>query len=181
MGKVALPIAGGRHHAAAPSRSRHPSQLGGLEGPRRSSTHIQDDASTHRPRRVREYLLKIQREVTSICHHCQEEEDTAQHTLERRPAWEEPCRILRLTIGSRLAPEAIIEAMTRGQQELAAVRNYCEQVMLASASPKRTDTTPRDCGTTTTAVIEEHDEGAVRLRRVWVPPQTCTTAQGMRH
>jgi hypothetical protein len=30
-----------------------------------------------------------------------------------------------------LAPEAVIEAMTRGQQELAAVRNYCEQVMLA--------------------------------------------------
>jgi hypothetical protein len=78
-----------------------------------------------------EYLLKIQREVTSICHHCQEEEDTAQHTLERCPAWEEPRRILRLTIGDSLAPEAIIEAMTRGQQELAAVRNYCEQVMLA--------------------------------------------------
>jgi hypothetical protein len=78
-----------------------------------------------------EYLLKIQREVTSICHHCQEEEDTAQHTLERCPAWEEPRRILHLTFGDRLAPEAVIEAMTRGQQELAAVRNYCEQVMLA--------------------------------------------------
>jgi hypothetical protein len=78
-----------------------------------------------------EYLLKIQREVTSICHHCQEEEDTAQHTLERCPAWEEPRRVLRLTIGDMLAPEAVIEAMTRGQQELAAVRNYWEQVMLA--------------------------------------------------
>jgi hypothetical protein len=40
----------------------------------------------------REYLLKIQREVTSICHHCQEEDDTAQHTLVRCPAWEEPPR-----------------------------------------------------------------------------------------
>jgi hypothetical protein len=78
-----------------------------------------------------EYLLKIQREVTSICHHCQEEEDTAQHTLERCPAWEEPRRVLRLTVGDRLAPEAVIEAMMWGQQELAAVRNYCEQVMLA--------------------------------------------------
>jgi hypothetical protein len=36
-----------------------------------------------------EYLLKIQREVTSVCYHCQEEEDMAQHTLERCPAWEE--------------------------------------------------------------------------------------------
>jgi hypothetical protein len=78
-----------------------------------------------------EYLLKIQREVTSICHHYQEEEDTAQHTLERCPAWEEPRRVLRLTIGDRLAPEAVIEAMMRGQQELAAVRYYCKQVTLA--------------------------------------------------
>jgi hypothetical protein len=32
-----------------------------------------------------EYLLKIGREVTSTCHHCREEEDTAQHTLEFCP------------------------------------------------------------------------------------------------
>jgi hypothetical protein len=130
---VALPIAGGRHHAAAPSCSRHSSQLGGLEGPRRSPTQIQDDASTHSSAHgvFGKYLIKIQRELTSICHHCQEEEDTAQHTLERCPAWEEPRRVLCLTIGDRLAPEAVIKAMTRGQQELAAVRNYCEQVMLA--------------------------------------------------
>jgi hypothetical protein len=69
--------------------------------------------------------------VTSVCHHCQEEEDTAHHTLERCSAWEELRRVLRLTIGDRLAPEAVIEAMTRGQQELAAIRNYCEQVILA--------------------------------------------------
>jgi hypothetical protein len=80
---------------------------------------------------VGEYLLKIQREVTSICYHCQEEEDTAQHTLDRCPACEEPRRVLRLTIGDRLAPEAVMEAMTSVQPELAAVRNYCEQVMLA--------------------------------------------------
>jgi c-di-AMP phosphodiesterase-like protein len=33
-----------------------------------------------------EYLLKIGREVTSICHHRREEEDTAQHTLEFCPS-----------------------------------------------------------------------------------------------
>jgi hypothetical protein len=33
-----------------------------------------------------EYLLKIGREVTSTCHHCGEEEGTAQHTLEFCPA-----------------------------------------------------------------------------------------------
>jgi hypothetical protein len=72
-----------------------------------------------------EYLRRIQREVTSICHHCEEEEDTAQHTLEFCPAWEEPRCVLRLTIGDRLASEAV-EAMARGQQELAAVRAFCE-------------------------------------------------------
>jgi hypothetical protein len=84
-----------------------------------------------------EYLLKIKREVTSICQHCQEEEDTAQHTLERCPAWEEPRRVLRLTIGVRLVPEEVMEAMTRGQQELATVRNYCEQVMLAKEQAEK--------------------------------------------
>jgi hypothetical protein len=62
-----------------------------------------------------EYLRRIQREVTSICHHCEEEEeDMAQHTLEFCPAWEEPRRVLRLIIGDRLAPEAVVGAMTRG-------------------------------------------------------------------
>jgi hypothetical protein len=41
-----------------------------------------------------EYLLKIGREVTSICHHCEEEEDPEQHALEFCPAWAEPRRVL---------------------------------------------------------------------------------------
>lgn len=40
-----------------------------------------------------EYLQRIGREVTNICHHCGEGEDTAQHTLEFCPAWEVPRRI----------------------------------------------------------------------------------------
>ena len=73
-----------------------------------------------------EYLLKIRREVTSICHHCGEEEDTAQHTPEACPAWEVPRRVLRLEIGERLAPDTLIEAMLRGPQEYRAVRTFCE-------------------------------------------------------
>ena len=83
-----------------------------------------------------EYLLKIRRNVTSTCHHC-EEEDTAQHTLEICPAWEVPRRALRLEIGERLAPEAIIAAMLRGRQEYIAVRTYCEQVTLAKERAER--------------------------------------------
>ncbi|XP_033313202.1 uncharacterized protein LOC117212455 [Bombus bifarius] len=73
-----------------------------------------------------EFLLRIRRQVTSTCHHCEEEEDTAQHTLEFWPAWEEPRRVLRLAIGENLAPEAIVEAMLREQQKYMAVRSYCE-------------------------------------------------------
>ncbi|XP_043578732.1 uncharacterized protein LOC122566074 [Bombus pyrosoma] len=84
-----------------------------------------------------EYLLKIRREVTSTCHYCEEEEDTAQHTLEFCPAWEVSRRVLRLEIGERLAPDAIIAAMLRGRQEYIAVRTYCEQVMLTKERAER--------------------------------------------
>lgn len=70
-----------------------------------------------------EFLLRIRQEVTSTCHHCEKEEDTVQHTLELCPASEEPRRVLRLAIGESLAPEAIVEAMLRGQQEYIAVRS----------------------------------------------------------
>jgi hypothetical protein len=76
-----------------------------------------------------EYLLRIGREVTSICHHCGEVKDTAQHTLEFCPAWAEPRRVLHLDIGERLALEAVVEAMLLGPQEFYAVRTYCEEVM----------------------------------------------------
>jgi hypothetical protein len=64
--------------------------------------------------------------VTFICHHCEEEKDTAQHTLEFYPAWEEPRRFLRLDIGERLAPEAVVDAMLRGHQEFIVIRSYCK-------------------------------------------------------
>jgi hypothetical protein len=40
-----------------------------------------------------EYLLKIQRKVTSICHHCQEEEDTAQRGKNRVAYYASPSAI----------------------------------------------------------------------------------------
>jgi hypothetical protein len=76
-----------------------------------------------------EYLLTIGREVTSTCHHCGEEEDTAQHALEFCPVWAETRRVLQLDIGERLAPEAVVEAMLRGPREVNAVRTDWEEVM----------------------------------------------------
>ncbi|XP_060831456.1 uncharacterized protein LOC132915636 [Bombus pascuorum] len=72
-----------------------------------------------------EYLLRIRREVTSICHQCEEEEDTVQHTWERCPAWADQRRVLQLDIGESVAREAIVKAMLRGHQEYTAVRSFC--------------------------------------------------------
>jgi hypothetical protein len=82
--------------------------------------------------------------VTSICHHCKEEEDTAQHTLGFCPAWAEPRRILQLVIGESVAPEALVKAMLRGHQEYTAVRTFCEQVMLAKERAERKRKRARD-------------------------------------
>jgi hypothetical protein len=52
-----------------------------------------------------EFLKRIGNEITSvistvISHHCGTGEDTVQHTLEACPAWEEPRRVLRVTLPS---------------------------------------------------------------------------------
>jgi hypothetical protein len=84
-----------------------------------------------------EFLLRIRREVTSTCHHCKEGEDTTLHTLESCPAWEEPRRILRMEIGARISPEALVEAILRDRREYSAVRVFCERVMLAKEWSER--------------------------------------------
>jgi hypothetical protein len=84
-----------------------------------------------------EYLPRIRREVISTCHYCEEEEDTAQHTLESCPAWEVPRRVLRFAIGKTLAPDTVVKAIMRGQWELAAVRTYCERVKFAKERAKK--------------------------------------------
>jgi hypothetical protein len=113
-----------------------------------------------------EYLHRIQREVTAICHHCEEEKDTAQHTLEFCPAWAEPRRVLRLAIGERLAPEAVVEAVMRGPQELAAVRAFCEQVMLAKERAERS----REKRGDPVRVVRRRGRGLPRRRRGTAAP-----------
>jgi hypothetical protein len=113
-----------------------------------------------------EYLLKIGREVTSICHYCGEEEDTAQHTLEFCPAWAEARRVLQLDIGERLAPEAVVEAMLRGSQEFNAVRTYCEEVMQRKERTERDRERRADPSRSSYNTAEApYDAGARRLRR----------------
>jgi hypothetical protein len=84
-----------------------------------------------------EFLLRIGKESTSICHHCRTREDTAQHTLTSCPAWEEPRRVLQMEVDEDLAPEILIKAIIGGGQGRSAVRDFCEQVMLAKERVER--------------------------------------------
>ena len=64
-----------------------------------------------------ERLIKIGRETTDICNHCEEGRDTVQHTLEFCPAWDLSRYTLCHVIGERLAPSVIVEAMLSGPQK----------------------------------------------------------------
>ena len=55
---MVLSTARGSCCAATPRRLGRPSQVGGLEGPRRSSAQLLDDANAHRPRSIRRVLAK---------------------------------------------------------------------------------------------------------------------------
>ncbi|XP_071650765.1 uncharacterized protein [Temnothorax longispinosus] len=57
-----------------------------------------------------EYLCRIGKKRTTECHHCPEGADTAQHTLEFCPAWDEQRRTLRENVGQDLSLPAIIAA-----------------------------------------------------------------------
>jgi hypothetical protein len=74
-----------------------------------------------------EFLIRIGKETTSICHHCRLGEDSALHTLMSCPVWEESRRMLRTEVGEDIAPEALIRAILEGRQGHSAVRTFCEQ------------------------------------------------------
>jgi hypothetical protein len=84
-----------------------------------------------------EFLLRIGKETTSICHHCQLGEDSALHTLMSCPAWEELRRVLRTEVGGDIGPEALRRAILEGRQGHSSVRTFCEQVMPAKERAER--------------------------------------------
>jgi hypothetical protein len=117
-----------------------------------------------------EFLLRIGREVTSICHHYKEGEDTAQHTLGSCTAWEEPRRMQQAEIGVNLAPEAIVEAALRDRREYSAVRVFCERVILAK------EWAERDWIRTGDPARVDRSEGSARRGAVAQPPPLRATS-----
>ncbi|XP_024870717.1 uncharacterized protein LOC112453917, partial [Temnothorax curvispinosus] len=73
------------------------------------------------------YLHRIGKEATTKCHHFDEVEDTAQHTLKHCPAWDEPRRVLREEVGDDLSLPAIVAAMVGRETRWRAFLAFCGQ------------------------------------------------------
>ncbi|XP_034838757.1 uncharacterized protein [Maniola hyperantus] len=84
-----------------------------------------------------EYLCRIGREMTPRCHHCEEDRDSAQHTLEECPTWESERCTLVGCIGRDLSPPAVIAAMLEDNQAWRTVVSFCETVMFKKEAAER--------------------------------------------
>ncbi|XP_046976656.1 uncharacterized protein LOC124542815 [Vanessa cardui] len=90
-----------------------------------------------------EYLCKIGRETTAVCHHCGADQDTAQHMLEACPAWTAERQVLVQEIQRNFSLRSVMSAMLRRESAWEAVVSFCETVMvqkeIAERSRERTD------------------------------------------
>lgn len=77
----------------------------------------------------KEFLCRIGREASPICDHRNEEDDTAQHTLERCPAWETDRLALRMIIGENLSLTAVVRRILESKEKLKAFSDFCETVL----------------------------------------------------
>lgn len=93
------------------------------------------------------YLHRIGKEETRKCHHCDDLEDTAQHTLESCPAWTEERNELVGEVGPELSLSAIIKAILTNEESWRAFSRYCEKVMhqKEEAERERRGQVPQTC------------------------------------
>ncbi|XP_071554589.1 uncharacterized protein [Temnothorax nylanderi] len=83
------------------------------------------------------YLHRIGKEATTECHHCDEERDTAQHTLEHCPAWATQRRVLQGEVGNDLSLPAIVAAMVGDETRWRAFLAFCGNVMSQKEASER--------------------------------------------
>ncbi|XP_046964201.1 uncharacterized protein LOC124533080 [Vanessa cardui] len=84
-----------------------------------------------------EYLCRIGREATAVCHHCGANQDDAQHTLEACPAWTAERQVLVQQIGQNLSLRAVVSAMLRRESTWEAVVNFCDSIMVQKETAGR--------------------------------------------
>ncbi|XP_029159161.1 uncharacterized protein LOC114931346 [Nylanderia fulva] len=91
-----------------------------------------------------EYLCRIGRERTIQCNHCEDDRDTAQHTLEHCPAWEEKRRVLMEKIGNDLSLSGIVQKMLESEENWKAMVSFYDRVMLQKETTERERERKRD-------------------------------------
>nr|XP_034195325.1 uncharacterized protein LOC117611490 [Osmia lignaria] len=84
-----------------------------------------------------DYLCRIGREATPICHHCGAERDSAQHTLQHCPVFARARHALECEVGPDLSPEAVVRAMLSGEDQWRAVTSFCEEVIALKEEAER--------------------------------------------
>ncbi|KAJ0183413.1 hypothetical protein K1T71_001389 [Dendrolimus kikuchii] len=78
------------------------------------------------------YLCQIERESTPKCHHCVGgNKDTALHTLQMCPAWDEQRRDLVAAIEADSSFPAVVKTMVGSADAWDAANSFCKTVMSA--------------------------------------------------
>ncbi|XP_041976487.1 uncharacterized protein LOC121731199 [Aricia agestis] len=77
------------------------------------------------------------REPTPQCHHCADEDDTAEHTLVACPAWVAQRAQLCDIIGPDLTLPVIIRSLARSREAWQAVSTFCESIMTQKEAAER--------------------------------------------
>lgn len=84
-----------------------------------------------------EYLCHIMREPTAQCHHCGQDQDSAQHTPDSCPAWADERRVLDDKVGPELSLPSIVSKMLGSDKVRTAVDPFCEVVMTQKETVER--------------------------------------------
>ena len=84
-----------------------------------------------------EYLRRIGAEETTECIECGAEMDSAQHTIEECPQYQEARRDLTNVIGADLSPAALVGALLGSESKRKAVPSFCEEVMAHKEEKER--------------------------------------------
>ncbi|XP_073956535.1 uncharacterized protein [Choristoneura fumiferana] len=84
------------------------------------------------------YLHRIGREISTTCHQCAHDDDTAQHTLEVCPAWEPERQALVSALGRNdLSLANVVSAMLEREESWEAFYNFCEAVISQKEEAER--------------------------------------------
>ncbi|XP_039311353.1 uncharacterized protein LOC120359100 [Solenopsis invicta] len=87
-----------------------------------------------------EFLHRIGREPTSVCHHCGALMDSADYTLLECPAWDADRRVLLEALSINqvdFSLESMVRAMLEGEEHWAAALSFCESVISQKESEER--------------------------------------------